>query len=160
MGYLEISSRFEGVDDVREMLEKAERALSDANLAKHIHKGAEVFEDRLHETIPIGSEDDGDSHPGQLRDSVRIVSLGTSAFSVGPDMDDNEIKKYAEMVEFGGNIDALTPAGMRFMYQGVFYAGIMHTEHQPREYMQRAFDEGVGPAGDKVIESISQDLAE
>lgn len=103
-------------------------AVQPPGITEALAVAADVFVAAIKANAPVGSSDDGDDHPGKLRDSIEKESAGPWGWTVGPIGDANV---YAGTVEHGAT---LTASGefMEFMNNGAIWrAAVVHIPAHP-----------------------------
>jgi HK97 gp10 family phage protein len=122
---VELTGAVEGLETLHAQLARVAAAVQPPVLTEALAVAADVFVGAIKATAPVGSSDDGDTHPGKLRDSIEKDSAGPLTWVVGPTGDANI---YAGTVEHGAD---LTASGefMEFMNNGVIYRA--QTVHIP-----------------------------
>lgn len=121
---MELTGVVEGLDVLQARLAQVAAAVQPPVLTEALGVAADVFVVALRANAPVGSSDDGDTHPGQLRDSIEKESGGPLTWTVGPTGD---ALNYAGTVEHGRTIEA--SGFMEFLSNGVLFKA--HTVHIP-----------------------------
>jgi hypothetical protein len=122
---MELRGVVEGLGELQAQLARVAAAAQPPVLTEALAAAADVYVAAERAAAPVGSADDGDDHPGQLRDSIEKTAVGPNTWVVSPT---GAANVYASVVEHG----ATHSAGgefMEFMNNGVVYRA--QTVHIP-----------------------------
>lgn len=154
MADLNISYEWEGLDGVKDAVQKVADAVEPPNLTASLGDGAEVFLLAIVDQAPVDT--------GALVESVRKWPESPTAWATGPDTD--EIP-YAFIQEYGGTIfpkpgNTLGKDGQGLLVwnDGGHWFSAKSVTIPALRYMETAFVAGEAEAAAAVAESVRRDI--
>lgn len=124
-------------------------------LSEALAAAADVFVQALRQAAPVGNPDDGDTHPGQLRDSIEATAQGPLRWAVGPT---GAALVYAGVVEHGATITAGSAPYLEFLSNGVVFR--TQTVHIPaHSFIENAAHGAEAPAYEAFMAAVTAALA-
>lgn len=128
---MKLTGSIEGLDTVVARLARVAAVVEPPLLTEFLGVAAEVIAAAIRAAAPVGSADDGDKHPGLLRDSIAAYPDGAH-WAVGVV---GEAAVYAAVQEHGRQINASSDPFMEFLSNGVVYrAKTVHIPAHPFFY--------------------------
>lgn len=151
---MRLTGAVDGLPEVTAALARIAAVVEPPVLTGALEAAADVFVTAIRQAAPVGSPDDGDEHPGQLRDSIDKTSVGPTAFEVGPTGDANF---YAGTVEYGREVSATSAPYLEFLSNGVvFRTKTVHIPAHP--FFENAAQSAEAPAFAAFAETIAAAL--
>jgi HK97 gp10 family phage protein len=151
MAGFSLSARVDGLDTLLARLARVQAAVTPPLVTEVLGAAAEVFVETARELAPVGTSEDGDQHPGQLRDSIEKREHGPWSWTVGPT---GEAAIYAGVQEHGADIEAKTAPYLEFMVGGVMHRA-REVHIPPHPFMGPAAIAGAGPAFESFKAAIA-----
>lgn len=144
MAEIRIEATFEGLQDVKDAVNRIASALEPDSLTESVGDGAAVFVETMRTAAPMKT--------GRLRDSIDKYLVGESAYVITGNTVYNNIQNQ------GGTNHPQNGPYMWLPADGQFARATTSVTIPATHYVERAFLEGIAPATEAVSESIARKI--
>lgn len=145
MADIRIDIRYDGLDRVKESVDRVLDAIQPPSLTESVAKGADEFVKTTQAAAPIRS--------GKLRASIDKTETGPTSFDIGP-----HGLVYAAMQNYGGDVHSTRPGGYMKIDDARGPTFLKDARIPGTHYMDKGFAAGVEPAVEAVKAAVAEKI--